>query len=142
MSFAAGVSRSTRAHTPHTPIHPVSPLTPTPPPIIPHSSTGLLTSAPAAAPAQQGGAFPNEAGSMRFETFFHSAFLLLLSTRPLNRTPTFNELPSLTPAGGTSFLTHDDLSICGEVIHLAAARCLGFSSPPPPLGSRILQSWV
>lgn len=76
-----------------------------------------------------------------------------LSTQPLNRTPTFNAPPSISSAGGTSFLTHDDLSIWGEVIHLARAHCLGFSSfilvpwPTPSvfralLGSQILQSWV
>lgn len=41
------------------------------------------------------------------------------------------------PAWGTSFLTHNDLSIWGEVIHLACARGLHFSAliitPPPSL---------
>ena len=51
------------------------------------------------------------------------------------------------PAWGTSFLTHNDLSIWGEVIHLACARGLHFSAfithgpPLPPASPRCSVSW-
>ncbi len=71
--------------------------------------------------------------------------LLLLSLcsvcRSVNPTAHSHPNPSMhpsarKPAWGTSFLTHNDLSIWGEVIHLAHARGLHFnafiSTPPYP----------